>query len=304
VYIPKKKKVYNAPKGTSSEANTLITNALLSNKAVMICRFGSGELYATMTRAFMLEKINFFTKCLLYIKGDYNQFWYNYYLLKGLTVNAGFFPNEKKLVNKYCDLMLEISKDIDILGSWMQWEDNIKQYYSSSIQKVKLGYLEPYYHQNPWSKVLKGKKVLVIHPFEKSIRSQYKKRELLFPDPNILPEFELITIKAVQSIAGNKTEYDTWFDALESMQCQIRNTDFDIALIGAGAYGMPLAAYVKSIGKKSVHIGGALQILFGIKGKRWEDHKIISSFYNEHWVNPSLDEVPSNNEAIEDGCYW
>lgn len=43
--------------------------------------------------------------------------------------------------------------------------------------------------------------------------------------------------------------------------------DYDICLIGCGAYGFPLAAHAKRKGKKAVHLGGALQLLFGIKGK-------------------------------------
>ena len=51
---------------------------------------------------------------------------------------------------------------------------------------------------------------------------------------------------------------------------EIEKKDFDIALIGAGAYGMPLAYKIKKMGKKAIHIGGSLQCLFGIKGSRWE----------------------------------
>lgn len=43
-------------------------------------------------------------------------------------------------------------------------------------------------------------KVLVIHPFEDTIKSQYQKREKLFPGTDILPEFELKTLKAVREI--------------------------------------------------------------------------------------------------------
>jgi hypothetical protein len=32
--------------------------------------------------------------------------------------------------------------------------------------------------------------------------------------------------------------------------------EFDVALIGAGAYGLPLAACVKRLGKKAIHMGG------------------------------------------------
>lgn len=149
---------------------------------------------------------------------------------------------------------------------------------------------------------MENKKVLVIHPFEKSIRAQYAKREFLHENPHILPKFELKTIKAVQSIAGTKTEFATWFDALESMKQQIDKTDFDIALIGCGAYGLPLAAYTKSLGKQAVHIGGALQLMFGIKGKRWAEW--YPGMFNKYWVSPDESETPQNYTTIEGGCYW
>ena len=75
---------------------------------------------------------------------------------------------------------------------------------------------------------------------------------------------------------------------------------FDIAIIGCGAYGMPLAAYCKQIGKKAVHLGGATQLLFGIKGKRWDNY----SLYNDYWVRPLESETPRNAGKIESGCYW
>ena len=45
--------------------------------------------------------------------------------------------------------------------------------------------------------------------------------------------------------------------------------DFDTAIIGCGAYGFPLAAKLKAAGKQAFHMGGATQLLFGIKGSRW-----------------------------------
>ena len=77
-----------------------------------------------------------------------------------------------------------------------------------------------------------------------------------------------------------------------------------VGLFGCGAYGMPLAAYCKEIGKKAVHLGGATQLLFGIKGKRWDCYDYISSLYNEYWVRPSEQEKPKNANKIESACYW
>jgi hypothetical protein len=89
------------------------------------------------------------------------------------------------------------------------------------------------------------------------------------------------------------------------MCSEITKADFDVAIIGAGAYGMPLANFVKmTMGKLAIHMGGATQILFGIKGKRWNDVPKIKSMFNEHWINPSVAERPAGAEKVEGGSYW
>ena len=69
-------------------------------------------------------------------------------------------------------------------------------------------------------------------------------------------------------------------------------------------YGFPLAAYVKSIGKKAIHLGGATQMLFGIKSKSWEDDSRFHYLINEHWVRPKETERPANYKQVEGGRYW
>ena len=62
---------------------------------------------------------------------------------------------------------------------------------------------------------------------------------------------------------------------------QSLKTSFDVAIIGCGAYGMPLGAMLKDAGKTVIHLGGVTQILFGIKGKRWDENK-TSELYNQY----------------------
>lgn len=216
---------------------------------------------------------------------------------------SGFFPATRENVGKFVQLMLKDMPQVDILGSWMRQEKLFGKELKQAI-KVPLGDLEPFFHPDPWSKVLKGKKVLVIHPFEATIKKQYQQREKLFSNPDILPEFELKTIKAVQTIAHTPSPFGSWFEALKYMEGLIDNTNFDIAIIGAGAYGFPLAAHIKSIGKKAIHLGGATQLLFGIKGKRWEDRPEFQALFNEYWVKPLDEDRPENFQKVEDGCYW
>jgi hypothetical protein len=159
-----------------------------------------------------------------------------------------------------------------------------------------------YLAEFPWTKALEGKKILIIHPFASTIQEQYKKREYIWKNRETLPNFDLQTIQAIQSLGGNNPNFPSWFDALEYMKSEIEKTDFEICLLGCGAYGFPLAAHVKRLGKKAVHIGGALQLLFGIKGKRWD--KDFANIYNEYWVRPNESEKPQNADSVEGGCYW
>ena len=196
-------------------------------------------------------------------------------------------------------------KEIDILGSYIYAEKYVNSILNG-VKRVNLdGYYAPFLYRNPWTKHLKGKKVLVVHPFAQEISDQYtRKRTKLWDNPDVLPDFTLITYKAIQSITGEKTEFQTWFDALHKMEEDISKIDFDIALIGCGAYGMPLSAYCKTIGKQSVHLAGWTQVLFGIIGKRWEKHPKVEPYINEFWVRPYTQSVPINANNVEGGCYW
>ena len=179
--------------------------------------------------------------------------------------------------------------------------------YMPEVVCVPLYALEPYYFDNPWMPVLEGKKVLVVHPFEDTIKKQHEagRYEHLFADRRMTPKYELQTLKAVQSIAGNKPdEFDDWFQALDWMKTEIDKRDFDIAIIGCGAYGFPLAAHVKQIGKKAVHLGGAVQNLFGIDSLAMRDNDRKKKLVNAYWVCPSAEETPKNKELVENGRYW
>ena len=79
---------------------------------------------------------------------------------------------------------------------------------------------------------------------------------------------------------------------------------FDVAIIGAGAWGVPLASHAKALGRVGIHLGGATQLLFGIRGARWDNHSIIRALYNDAWVRPGVADRPGKFRNIENGCYW
>jgi len=219
--------------------------------------------------------------------------------------NAGFFPWDKKLTTPFLEQMIEAMEKVDLIASWQDREMFYLKHFCKQAKLCRLIDIEPPLgNADAWVQCLKGKKVLVIHPFEKSIQSQYARREKVFPG-GFLPEFELKTIKAVQTQAGEKDErFAIWYDALEYMKKQMRETDFDVALIGCGAYGFLLAAYAKSLGKQAIHLGGALQLMFGIMGSRWEKKEYVNRVRNEYWVRPLPEEMPQKAATVENACYW
>ena len=83
---------------------------------------------------------------------------------------------------------------------------------------------------------------------------------------------------------------------------EIQMHEFDVCLIGCGAYGLPLAAAVKKMGKQAIHIGGPLQLLFKIKGKRWVNSDDYE--FDKSWISPLTEDIPSQASKVEDACYW
>jgi len=284
-------------------ANDLIYNELIKDDPLMIARIGSTEMM-NLVNYIGVHNAKYFKKHKSFIQGKTPPWWWEKSAIDQLYQWSGVFPNKIEVVEKFCKLYINDLKLIDILGSWLNDEKYFEKELSNA-KRIVLEDIEPFFSQNPWTRALEGKKVLVVHPFAETIKKQYKKREFLF-EKNLLPEFDLKTVKAVQSIAGTKTKFKDWFEALDFMKSEMDKVDYDICIIGAGAYGLPLAAHVKRSGKKAIHMAGVTQLLFGIKGKRWENFIVwpYMNLFNEHWVRPGEEDKPKNADVVEGACYW
>lgn len=273
---------------TMQSGNNEIETAILAGEPFAAIRFGAVELGCLNN----YEKIN------LKIKKDYKPA-----VIKSMKQNAGFFPANKEYLdhyNRYIEVML---RETDVLGiSGIHMENYFFNNLTPDAVPIQNWVLDPLLGR--WSHLLAGKKVLVVSPFVEQIKKQYAKRHLLFPTkPDVLPDFTLITVKAVQTSGKENDErFQNWFEALDYMKIEILKQEFDIALIGAGAYGTPLCLYVKSLGKIAIQTGGATQLLFGIIGRRWEKRPYVVEHLNKHWIRPV--DKPSGYKDIEGGCYW
>lgn len=223
-----------------------------------------------------------------------------------LQDNVGFFPPTDECLERFAPFYATCISQMDMVGYWgiVPGEAFLIRKYAPRAVAFDPSALEPYFFDPPWSEALEGRKVLVIHPFAESIRRQYHRRQLLFEDARVLPSFELRTIPAVQSLAGTPTPFSTWFEALAWMEAEMDKCDYEVVLIGAGGYGLPLCAHAKRRGKVAIHTGGSTQILFGIRGKRWDGMPEFARFFNDAWVRPLPGEGIPEGAKVEGGCYW
>ena len=267
-----------------------IYHHIVAGRPFLVARFGDAEL---RTVKYTIEYNLGFRKVI----PDY--------IKEKMQINAGFFPTDDESMYAFGNMMIESSKQVDMFATWYnQMEDYVIHHTAKSAELCIPEYIDPFRSDHPWTRALAGKKVLVVHPFAQSIQKQYAIKEKLYDNKDMLPDFELITYKAAQTQARAESEFSTWFEALDKMFNDIKKLDFDIAIIGCGAYGFPLAARIKSLGKQAIHLGGATQILFGIKGARWDVRPEVNRLFNEYWIRPSENERPKGAEKVEGGCYW
>lgn len=299
-------------------SNDKIYELLATGKPCMIARFGTTELTCLTNYVAIHKQSSALAKWKDYITGYCGTPWWNEDHFQTMQLWSGIFPPCKDTAERFSQRYMEDIPLIDMLACHQYTECHMPL--RNDIQRIQLEMLYPFYVERPWTRILKDKKVLVIHPFEESIKHQYIKRKELFSNADVLPEFELITLKAVQTIADSKSEFKDWFEALTYMEKQIDRLDFDIAIIGCGAYGLPLAAHVKRIGKQAVHMAGGTQLLFGILGNRWTEQykkqKIwhyrpgvdididYTPLFNDSWIYPLDEDRPKGAEKVEGACYW
>lgn len=273
---------------TGQDTNNLIAHKLQNNEIFNFMRFGMG--YETIIPCHILKDMELNTD-----------------LLSKAHLHSGLYGNMKDILY-YHEQFIDSVKNRDVFLKWdVSWLNQYENYLLDTFNKecvyVEPGSNESFRYENPFTKYLEGKKVLVISSFTDSIKKQYDKRELLFKDENVLPEFELIAYKSVSSFCM-QTPHSGWKESYEIMVNDISKIDFDIALVGCASYSQPLINFIFKMNKTAMNIAGGLPLYFGILGKRWENDSFIKNVNLEYWIKPSQEETPQNHKLIEGGCYW
>ena len=282
------------------ESNDKLIELLKSNKPFYVTRMGIGaETYITYTYK-ISNNVN---------NNNIRQY------LPMLSNNAGIYniTTAQSLI-KYCSMYFNSIKNSNHLACFKDAIINEQKYMKPNNEILYSRILEPFYccleDIKPWSHFLYGKKVLIISPFIESFKTQLKNNFQIFKNPEkkiFLDNQEFIFYKCFQTSAGNYI-HKNWEETFVIMCNDISKLDFDIALISCGGYGVPLSYYIKKeLQKSAIYIGGGLQLLFGVMGKRWENNDMWKKIIKENesnFIKPSGYEIIKNNNNIENGCYW
>jgi len=232
-----------------------------------------------------------------------------------LMKNAGIFPITDAV--EWRKQSIEATQSADVLA--VGWYEPLKEVEQIALKewncnaiRIPLRSLEPYYVQpeERWTKLLKGHSVSVISCFTKTMERQVPKLDKVWQS-EIFPsdiKWKWVQTGHCELVAGSRNRWpsniESSLDAIDWIVSEVVRQGSRFAIIGCGGIGMPVALKLKERGVIAIVVGGSIQVLFGIRGRRWKNHSIVSKFWNEHWVSPSEDETPNSADMVEGGCYW
>lgn len=229
---------------------------------------------------------------------------------------SGLFPLRRDIYLGWAGELREALPRMDVLAQWQPpltylsvVEDRLLTLLSPQVFRAHRDFIQPLHQPARWLGDLPKLRWLVIHPFEKTIRAQLPSLARIGVYPTAATYDLECRSKDTKILACpqfaymNPPRHRDWMHALAEMKAEMeRQKDlFDIALIGAGAWSLPLAAHAKKIGRKAIHLGGTLQLLFGIRGARFDQWGFD---YHQAWVRPLAEETPPNCYLMEGGAYW
>lgn len=260
-------------------------------------------------------------------------------ILKEIEYGAGLYPVDKPTIETFIKVYLESLRSIDVFASWndrfLDFEHALYSSYISNSSNLKNGNnngiggiveltaLESFYtsREHWWQTLFAGRCILVISPFVDSIQKQLAlgKRDKVWRGrwSGFWPDdiaFKFIrfdhpwSLLSKEEQANSNLEASKCFsDKLKRFEKEIDGVgDFDIALIGAGCYSLPLCAYIKNTKHQiAFHLGGGLQMMFGVYGGRWNiSSGIFTEYVNDAWIRPCGNEIPGGYKMQEGGAYF
>jgi hypothetical protein len=219
------------------------------------------------------------------------------------ATNAGVRPRNRDSYLLFGNLAYHAMTRLDLCGVW---KTDYEAHILTALPTVPVFNGETFAPSingaHHWMRSLNGKRVLVVSPFEATIKHQIPKLADVWSGAGWKPEIDFQVVRFPYLIDDGFPE--PWWEVHNRIGSVVAAGDYDVALFGCGGLGLPFAAMAKEAGRVGIQLGGQLQLLFGIYGRRHLDQDWHRVSMNSHWVSPDADEVPQSAKRVENGCYW
>lgn len=231
--------------------------------------------------------------------------------------NAGVFPATPEFLLRYNELYVESVRALDSVGLFLEGDDME----SMIVRHYGLDRLIHYQDQEPdratggaagacFLPHLRGARVLIVCSFAGLLRERataatyeavWSKLGKRWFAPESVDALEFPYAVA----ASTRARYPDAIRLLDEIRSELDRRTYDVALIGAGGLAIPLASHAKSRGKVAIDLGGHLQIIFGVIGKRWRAWPDWHDrYFNAHWIDMPARHRPDQAGVCDDGAYW
>jgi hypothetical protein len=243
---------------------------------------------------------------------------------KGLEINClkqqGIFPVDYNFYRYYIQFYAGHMRNIDCLGLCLGLSQYPDEFIIIDYYKLKNKFIHfvdqepdrsvPSNDENCYLHYFRDKKILLICPFAEVLKKRATKE--IFEGVWSKTGKKWFYPKQVESLEfpygfsrETHKEYASVIDLFEYIKTEIDKRDFEIALIAAAGLAIPIASYIKNTGKIAIDLGGHLQIIFGVLGKRWrnwEDWK--RDYFNDYWIDMPAKYRPKETDVCDQGAYW
>jgi hypothetical protein len=226
----------------------------------------------------------------------------------------GVFPADPAFYRDFNRFYVPHLRNIDSLGVfYYPWELRIVRQYALPGKLVYYGDQQTNRYgagteNECYLPYFRGRRILIVCPFAGILKERATKEifEGIYASVGKKQWFYPKSVDGLEFPYGFSAEtqerYATAIDLFGDIASELEQRDFDVALIAAGGLAIPLASRVKSMGKVALDLGGHLQAIFGVLGKR---HRNRSWSRNEWCIDmPERYRPPEADEVCDGGAYW
>lgn len=229
---------------------------------------------------------------------------------------SGIFPMEQSYLLRFVDFYLEHLRNLDSVGLFRHpIERELIARHQLLVNFIDYEHQEPdrsipAHEENCYLPAFRDKRVLIISPFASTMveNARQDRFEAVWAKTGkswFFPK-SVISLELPYGVAPEtRKRYQSTNELFDELCEKISRIDFDVALIGAAGLNIPLVSHLKQQGKVAIALGGHLQVVFGVLGKRWRDRKDwVENYVTDAWI-PVPDRYHLQDKfACDQGAYW